>query len=110
MWLLTPASGKAPKETRLKPVDSVSSESLPPATHGQPDSQPMLPVGDQEEGALGNSSAGEVKQSSVSSLSSSCTFDGVSDKSVGTSEILDVKEETPPSPICPQAGETRAST
>uniref|UniRef100_A0A3P8T0J4 Zinc finger protein 280D n=1 Tax=Amphiprion percula TaxID=161767 RepID=A0A3P8T0J4_AMPPE len=87
-----------PKETNLKQAGSVTSGSL---TAEQPESEPMLAAGDEEEkaptetSATEGSSEGEVQQLQPD-LSSSCTSDsivGVCDESVGNSETPDVGDQ-----------------
>lgn len=96
----------------MKLVESVTSKSVTCATVDQPESEPMLPAGDQEMSSteidvIAGSSGGQLKQ--LFALPSSCTSDGVSDicdVSVGKSESLEVKEQRPVSGTVPE-DETR---
>lgn len=96
----------------LKLVESVTSKSVTRSTVDQPESEPMLPAGDQEKSSteidvIAGSSGGQLKQ--LFALPSSCTLDGVldlCDVSVGNSESLKVKEQLPVSGTVPE-DETR---
>ncbi|XP_053172781.1 zinc finger protein 280C [Scomber japonicus] len=102
LYILTPVPAQTPKEMDLKPVESV-----PLVTVVQPDSEPTLLAGDQENSSTEmrnvteGSSEGEARQSCVSGLLSSCTSDAVldlCDESAGNSESLNVSEQCPVSP------------
>lgn len=106
LYLLTSAPSQTLKEMDLKPVESVTSESVT-ATVDPADSEPTLAAHDQEKGSTEmrnvseGSSEGDAKRSSLSGSSSSCTLDGVLDlfeETVGNSESLDVREESAVSP------------
>lgn len=97
----------------LKLAEGVTPGSVTLATVDQPEPEPMLPAGDQEKGstetsAIEGSSEGQLKQSSLPTLSSSSTSDGVldvCDESADNSESLEVREQVPVSEIVPK-GET----
>ncbi|XP_044047771.1 zinc finger protein 280C isoform X2 [Siniperca chuatsi] len=103
LYLLTSAPAQRPKGVDLKSFESVTSRSVTLATVDQPESEPMLPAGDQEKGSteisvIEGSSEGQLKQPSLPALSSSCTSDGVldlCDESVGNSESLEVSGPVP---------------
>ncbi|KAM7406155.1 hypothetical protein PAMP_000553 [Pampus punctatissimus] len=103
LYLLTSAAAQTPKETDLKPVKNVTSESVSLASVEQPDLELTLPAGDQEKGSTEirnvtvGSSKGESKQPSLSGLSPPYTLDGVlnlCEESVGNSENLGVRKES----------------
>ncbi|XP_028436746.1 zinc finger protein 280C isoform X3 [Perca flavescens] len=103
LYVLTSAPSQRPKEMDLKPIESVTSESVTLATVDQLQPEPMLPAGDQEKGStetsfVEGSSEGHLKQSSLPALSSCCTSDGdldLCEESVGNSESQDVREQLP---------------
>lgn len=98
MYLLTSAPAQRPKETDLKLVECVTSQSVSVATVVKLGSESTVRAADQEK----LSAEGESKQSLLPTLSSSCTSDGISDlcdESVGNSESPDVREQLPISGI-----------
>uniref|UniRef100_A0A3Q3PY22 C2H2-type domain-containing protein n=1 Tax=Monopterus albus TaxID=43700 RepID=A0A3Q3PY22_MONAL len=102
LYLVTSAPAQRPKEMDLKLVESLTSRSVSTDEAG---SEPMLLAADQEKSSAEASSEGELKQSLLPALSSSCTSDGVvdlCDESVVTSEGSDVREQLPVSAIFPE--------
>ncbi|XP_078105409.1 zinc finger protein 280C isoform X1 [Sander vitreus] len=103
VYVLTSAPSQRPKEMDLKPIESVTSESVTLATVDQLQPEPMLPADDQEKGStetsfVEGSSEGHLKQSSLPALSSCFTSDGdldLCEESVGNSESQDVIEQLP---------------
>uniref|UniRef100_A0A8D0A7G6 Zinc finger protein 280D n=1 Tax=Sander lucioperca TaxID=283035 RepID=A0A8D0A7G6_SANLU len=103
VYVLTSAPSQRPKEMDLKPIESVTSESVTLTTVDQLQPEPMLPAGDQEKGStetsfVEGSSEGHLKQSSLPALSSCFTSDGdldLCEESVGNSESQDVREQLP---------------
>ncbi|XP_070760562.1 zinc finger protein 280C-like [Enoplosus armatus] len=110
LYLLTSAAAQRPKEMDLKLVESVTSGSVTLAMVNQPESEPMVRTGDQEKvsaetSVVKGSSEGQLKQSLLPALSSSCTSEGVldlSDESVSNSESLGVREQLPVSETIPE--------
>ncbi|KAE8297070.1 Zinc finger protein 280C [Larimichthys crocea] len=106
LYVLTPPPAQKQKEMDLKVVECATSQSVTPATVDQPESEAMLPAGDQETHVTAGSSEGEVQQSALPTLSSSCPVTsegalGVCDES-GNSESLEVREQLPDSGIVPE--------
>ncbi|XP_074474431.1 zinc finger protein 280C isoform X1 [Sebastes fasciatus] len=103
--LTTATAAQRPKETDLKLVQSVASGSVPLAAvvQPEPESEPMLPAGDQEEGStesgvIESPSEEHLEPASLPMVSSSCTSDGVLDlceESVENSESPEVREQLP---------------
>ncbi|XP_076583785.1 zinc finger protein 280C isoform X2 [Chaetodon auriga] len=110
VYLLTSGAAQRPKETDLKLVESVTSQSVPLAAVDKPESVPMLPAGDQEKASTeicvaAGSSEGPLTQPLLPVLSSSCTSVGASDQcdeSVGNSEILEAREQLPLAGFVPE--------
>ncbi|XP_041789840.1 zinc finger protein 280C-like isoform X2 [Chelmon rostratus] len=102
-YVLTSTPAQRPKETDLKLVESVASQSVYLTAVDKPESVPMLPAGGQEKASTeicvtAGSSEGQLKQPLLPILSSSCSSDGVSDlrdESVCNSESLEAREQLP---------------
>ncbi|XP_070684146.1 zinc finger protein 280C isoform X2 [Pempheris klunzingeri] len=107
LYFLTSSSAQRPKDKDSKLAESVTPGSASLASPDPPESEPILPAGDQEKvsseiSGTEGSSEGQLKKPLPLASSSSCTSDGaldLCDESANNSESLEITEQFPVSGV-----------